>query len=100
MLKFHIRKGDVIVMLSLLLLEYKIKGMTLRNDNGGQFIAKVVREYLQEKGVSQEFTHVATPEENAYIEALHSIIQREVIERFEFDSLYHAKMIFNRYYEW
>jgi putative transposase len=100
MLKFNIRKGDMIVMLSLLLLEYKIKGMTLRNDNGSQFIAKVVREYLQEKGVSQEFTHVATPEENAYIEALHSIIQREVIERFEFDSLYHAKMIFNRYYEW
>ena len=94
MLKFNIRKGDVIVMLSLLLLEYKIKGMTIRNDNGSQFIATVVREYLKEKKVNQEFTHVATPEENAYIEALHSIIQREVIERFEFDSLYHAQMIF------
>jgi hypothetical protein len=34
MLKFNIRKWDVIVMLSLLLLECKIKGMTLRNDNG------------------------------------------------------------------
>jgi transposase InsO family protein len=87
-------------MLSLLLLEYKTRGMNLRNDNGSQFIATVVREYLQEKGVSQEFTHVATPEENAYIEALHSIIQRGVIERFEFDSLYHARMIFNRYFEW
>jgi putative transposase len=100
MLKFNIRKGDVIVMLSLLLVEYKIKGMTIRNDNGSQFIATVVREYLQEKGVNQEFTHVATPEENAYIEVLHSIIQREVIERFEIDSLYHAQMIFCRYYEW
>lgn len=100
MLKFNIRKGDVIVMLSLLLLEYKIKEMTIRNDNGSQFIATVVREYLKEKKVNQEFTHVATPEENAYIEALHSIIQREVIERFEFDSLYHAQMIFCRYYEW
>lgn len=100
MLRFNIKKGDVIVLLSLLLLEYKIKGITIRNDNGSQFIAGVVRQFLKDKGVNQEFTHVATPEENAYIEALHSNIQREVVERFEFESIYHAQMIFNRYYEW
>lgn len=100
MLKFSIRKGDVIMLLSMLLMEYKIEGMTIRNDNGGQFIAGVVRQYLKEKGVNQEFTHVATPEENAYIEALHSNVQREVVERFEFESVYHAQMIFHRYYEW
>ncbi len=55
---------------------------------------------MKEKIVNQEFTHVATPEENAYIEALHSNVQREVVERFEFESIYHAQMIFNRYYEW
>lgn len=100
MLRFNIKKGDVIILLSLLLLEYKIEGITIRNDNGSQFIAHVVRAFLKEKGVNQEFTHVATPEENAYIEALHSNVQREVIERFEFDSLYHAQMIFQRYYDW
>ena len=96
MLRFNI-KGDVIVLLSLLLMEYKIEGITLRNDNGSQFIAGVVRQFLKDKGVSQEFMHVATPEENAYIEALHSNVQREVVERFEFESIYHAQMIFNRY---
>lgn len=50
--------------------------------------------------MNQEFTHVATPEENAYIEALHSNVQREVVERYEFESIYHAQMIFSRYYEW
>jgi transposase InsO family protein len=60
----------------------------------------VVRQFLKDKGVNQEFTHVATPEENAYIEALHSNVQREVVERFEFESIYHAQMIFNRYYDW
>lgn len=100
MLRFNIKKGDVIVLLSLLLMEYKIENMTLRNDNGSQFIAGVVRQFLKEKGVNQEFTHVATPEENAYIEALHSNVQREVVERYEFESIYHAQMIFNRYYEW
>jgi transposase InsO family protein len=100
MLRFNIKKGDVIVLLSLLLMEYKIEYVTIRNDNGSQFIAHVVREFLKSKGVNQEFTHVATPEENAYIEALHSNIQREVIKRYEFESIYHAQMIFNRYYEW
>ena len=100
MLRFNIKKGDVIVLLSLLLMEYKIEGITLRNDNGSQFIANVVRQFLKEKGVNQEFTHVATPEENAYIEALHSNVQREVVERFEFESIYHAQMIFQRYYDW
>ena len=100
MLRFNIKKGDVIVLLSLLLMEYKIEGITLRNDNGSQFIAGVVRQFLKDKGVNQEFTHVATPEENAYIEALHSNVQREVVERFKFESIYHAQMIFNRYYDW
>ena len=46
---------------------------------------------------AREFSHVATPEDNAYIEALHSNLQREVIDRFEFDSIYHAQMTINRY---
>jgi putative transposase len=100
MLKASIKKGDVLVMLSLMLLEYKSEAMTLRNDNGSQFIAGAVRAYLKEKGISQEFSHVATPEDNAYIEALHSNLQREVIDRFEFDSIYHAQLIIDRYYKW
>ncbi|MEO6550734.1 MAG: IS3 family transposase [Ferruginibacter sp.] len=100
MLRNNIRKGDVLVMLSLFLLEYPTEGMTLRNDNGSQFIANAVRQYLKEKKVLQEFSHVATPEDNAYIEALHSNLQREVMDRFEFDSIYHAQMIIDRYYKW
>ena len=100
MLRQSIKKGDVLVMLSLMLLEYKTEGMCIRNDNGSQFIATAVRQFLKEKVISQEFSHVATPEDNAYIEALHSNLQREVIDRFEFDSIYHAQMIIDRYYQW
>lgn len=100
MLRQSIKKGDVLVMLSLMLLEYKTEGMHIRNDNGSQFIATAVRQFLKDKGILQEFSHVATPEDNAYIEALHSNLQREVIDRFEFDSIYHAQMIIDRYYKW
>jgi transposase InsO family protein len=73
MLEYNIRKGDVLLLLSLLMLEYNITSFTIRNDNGSQFIANVVREYLKEKGVTHEFTHVAIPEENSYIETYHRV---------------------------
>jgi transposase InsO family protein len=99
-IRFNIKKGDVIVLLTLLLMEYKIEGINLRNDNGSQFIGGVARQFLKDKGVNQEFIHVATPEGNDCIEALHINVQRVVLERFEFESIYHAHMIFNRYYDW
>ena len=73
MLEYNIRKGDVLLLLSLLMLEYNITSLTIRNDNESQFIANVVREYLKEKGVTHEFTHVAIPEENSYIETYHRV---------------------------
>jgi len=79
MLRFNIKKGDVIILLSLLLMEFKIEGIKLKNDKGSQFIAGVARQFLKDKGVYQEFTHVATPEENAYIESLHSNVNRDVV---------------------
>jgi transposase InsO family protein len=100
MIRHSIKQGEVLLMLSLMLLEYKAEGMSLRNDNGSQFIAAAVRQYLKDKGIYQEFSHIATPEDNAYIEALHSNLQREVMDRFEFESIYHAQMIIDRYYKW
>jgi len=55
-------------LLSRIIEKHPVKGITLRNDNGSQFIAQLARDYLKEMQVDQEFTHVATPEENAFIE--------------------------------
>ena len=57
-----------------------------------------MREYLLDVGMDQEFTHIATPEENAYIEALHSVLEDDVIQRYWFDSIYYAKMKIKDYY--
>jgi putative transposase len=97
-LKPSIKKHDVILLLDGVLQEYKVKGIRLRNDNGSQFIAHLVREYLKENDVVQEFTHVATPEENGHIEALHSILEREVIRRYWFDTYHYAKWKIADYY--
>ena len=95
-----VRKIDVINLFRYLHQCYNLKGVIIRNDNGSQFLANQVRQFLTQLEAQQEFTHVATPEENAYIEAFHSIVQRELIERFEFVSFYDAKQHIEKYMEW
>jgi transposase InsO family protein len=94
-----IKKTDLLKMVGRLDLAHGLKGVTVRNDNGSQFMANKVINYLRFLEAKQEFTHVATPEENSYIEAFHSILQREVIERFDFQSFYEAKTTLKDYME-
>jgi len=92
-----IRKKDLIKMISRIDLTHGLKGVFVRNDNGSQFIANIVRHYLRYLEANQEFTHIATPEENSYIEAFHSILDREVIKRFDFESYYETKLTLAAY---
>jgi transposase InsO family protein len=95
-----VKQTDVIAMMRHLDLKYGLKGVIIRNDNGSQFIAHKVRQALQDLEAKQEFTHVATPEENAYIESFHSIQQRELMDRFTFNSFYEAKEHIRKYMRW
>ena len=95
-----IRKMDVINLFRSINNTFGIKGVTVRNDNGSQFIANDVKQYLRCAEAKQEFTHIATPEENSYIEAFHSIVQREVIDRFEFTGYYDGKTTFAAHKGW
>jgi hypothetical protein len=40
---------------------------------------------------------VATPEENAFIEAYHSLIERVIERKYEFESIYEAGMVLGRW---
>lgn len=96
-LQSSIRKIDMLKMINRVHLTHDLKGVTVRNDNGSQFIANKVRHYLRTLEANQEFTHIATPEENSYIEAFHSILEREVIKRFDFTSFYDTKLTLTAY---
>lgn len=99
-LQSNIKQKDVMGLLRGLDLRFGLKGVFIRNDNGSQFIAHKVRQLLQEMEARQEFTHVATPEENAYIEAFHSIEQHELMDRHCFSSYYDAKQHIDKYMSW
>jgi putative transposase len=96
---WRIRKENVIWLLHQILQHHPVKGITLRNDNGSQFIAGAVREYLEEKEVVQEFIHVSTPQENSFIEAYHSIIDRELLQPRQFDTIEETVQTFQRWRE-
>lgn len=95
-----VKQADVIALMRWLDLRYGLKGVFIRNDNGSQFLANKVRQALQDLEALQEFTHVATPEENAYIEAFHSIQQTELMDRHIFLSYYDAKQHIEKYMHW
>lgn len=95
---FSIKQDKVIAFLSDLFLDLQYpESVVIRSDNGSQFIANDVREYLGLIGVQQEFTHVATPEENAHIEAYHGILKKEVFERVDYRTFGEIEQILKRY---
>ena len=60
-LRYSIKKHDVVLLLDWILQGIKAEGIIIRNDNGSQFLAHNVRQYLQDKNIAQEFTHIALP---------------------------------------
>ena len=95
---YSIGKTDVVRLFKHLLKEYPdVKGCTVRNDNGSQFIARRVQEFLKESDIIQEFTMPATPEQNAHIESYHSIMESAVCQRFEFENMQDFKETMERF---
>ena len=50
----------------------------LRNDNGPQFSAGLIREFFKENHIGQVFTHPYTPQENGHIESFHNILNERI----------------------
>lgn len=97
-LRWTMKHTDVILCLHKALHGYQTESITLRTDNGSQFIANGLNKYLKNNDITHEFTHVATPEENSYVESLFSCVEREVIQAYEFENLFHAQDVFARYF--
>lgn len=94
MLRWSICKQQVKELFSQILCRHSLvlpELVTVRSDNGSQFIAKLVREFLAEMKITQEFIQPATPQQNGHIEAWHSIVERSICQRLELVDLAHAQ---------
>ena len=70
---------DVLWVLADLFLEYGIPEH-IRSDNGPEFVAVAVREWLADLGVTTLFIEPGSPWENGYVESFNSKLRDELLE--------------------
>ena len=69
----------------------------LRSDNGAEFTATKVREWLARVGVKTLFIEPGSPWENGYIESFNGKLRDELLAREQFDTLLEAKVLIERW---
>jgi putative transposase len=65
----------------------------IRSDNGPEFIAKAIREWLARAGIGALYIEPGSPWENGYAESFHSRLRDELLEREEFTTLLEAQVL-------
>ncbi len=87
---------DVLYTLSELFLEYGIP-QHIRSDNGPEFVAKAVRGWLSDLGVTTLFIEPASPWENGYIESFNGKLRDELLNGEIFSTLKEAQTLIEQW---
>ena len=69
----------------------------IRSDNGSEFTAKAVRDWLKHVGVKTLYIEPGSPWENGYVESFNGKLADELLEREVFDTLFEAKVLIERW---
>ena len=91
-----IRNGDVLHRLAKLFTQYGTPKF-IRSDNGPEFTAEAVRNWLERLEVGPLFIEPGSPWENGYVESLNGKLRDELLEREIFDTLLEAKVLIERW---
>lgn len=67
----------------------------IRTDNGSEFIADLLAEWLVDQGVDPRPVEKASPQQNAYIETYNRTMRRELLNWESFDTLLEARVVIN-----
>jgi putative transposase len=96
----QIKAADVLYILSELFI---LRGVPdfLRSDNGPEFTAEMVRDWLRRLGVKTLFIEPGSPWENGYIESFNGKLRDELLNGEIFDTILEAQVVieqWRRYY--
>ncbi len=69
----------------------------IRSDNGPEFIARVVKQWLTSSGVQTLYIEPGSPWENAYVESFNGKLEDELLGREIITSLLEAKVLIEQY---
>ncbi len=87
---------DVLERLSDLFIRHGVPDY-IRSDNGPEFTARLVREWLQRVAVKTLFIEPGSPWENGYVESFNGKLRDELLNREVFDTLLEAKVLIERW---
>jgi len=69
------------------------KPQLLRSDNGREFIADSLAEWLAGQGVQTAFIEKGSPQQNAFVERFNGTMRNEVLNGEEFDTVLEARVV-------
>ena len=69
----------------------------IRSDNGPEFAAKAVRQWLQREGVRTLFIEPGSPWENGYVESFNGKLRAERLNRELFATLWKVRVLVERW---
>ncbi len=69
----------------------------IRSDNGSEFIADIIRQWLKELDVQTAFIEPGSPWENGYIESFNGKLRYELLNGEVFDTIIEARVIIERW---
>ena len=92
----RLTSDDVLERLSDLFVRRGVPGH-IRSDNGPEFTAKAVRDWLGRVGVRTLYIEPGRPWENGYIESFNGKLSDELLDGEIFDTLLEAKVLIERY---
>lgn len=95
-IKRRLNSRDVLDVLSKLFLEKGIPE-NIRSDNGPEFIATALRNWLEKMKVKTLFIEPGSPWENGYIESFNSRLRDELLNLEIFSTLKEAEILIERY---
>jgi len=87
-----IKAKDVIAVLDYLFMVRGVPGF-IRSDNGPEFIAGTIRQWLRDNHVSTLYVEPGCPWQNGYIESFHSRFRDDLLDREIFHSVKEAKIL-------
>ena len=93
---WSVRAVDVITVVEAAMARYGVPEH-LRSDNGPEFIAYAIQDWLKDKGVKTIYITPGSPWENAYIESFHDKLRDECLNRELFGSLLEAQVIIEQW---
>jgi transposase InsO family protein len=93
---WSIRAVDVVTVVEAAMARYGTP-THLRSDNGPEFIAYAIQDWLRDKNVKTIYITPGSPWENAYIESFHDKLRDECLNREIFGSLWEARVVIEQW---